>query len=77
MEAKINAPGLDADVSREDDPYAQVGLGLYQTDGDWIGVYQTRNGDNGTGRAGPTSRSRARPTGRGRYGRASARRSPR
>ncbi|HEX5620697.1 MAG TPA: PKD domain-containing protein [Solirubrobacteraceae bacterium] len=47
VEAKINAAGLDTDVSRTDDPYAQVGLGLYQTDGDWIGIYQTRNGDNG------------------------------
>jgi PKD repeat protein/type 1 glutamine amidotransferase len=46
-EAKINAAGLDTDVSRTDDPYAQVGLGLYQTDDDWIGVYQTRNGDSG------------------------------
>jgi PKD repeat protein/type 1 glutamine amidotransferase len=47
VEAKINAAGLDGDTSRTDDPYAQVGLGLYQTDNDWIGVYQTRNGDNG------------------------------
>ena len=46
VEAKINAPGLDADDSGEESPYAQVGLGLYQTDGDWIGAYQTRNGDS-------------------------------
>jgi len=35
-----------ADDSGEESPYAQVGLGLYQTDNDWIGVYQTRNGDS-------------------------------
>ena len=46
VEAKINAPGLDADDSGDESPYAQVGLGLYQTDGDWIGAYQTRNGDS-------------------------------
>ena len=46
VEAKINAPGLDADDSGDESPYAQVGLGLYQTDDDWIGVYQTRNGDS-------------------------------
>ena len=48
VEAKINAPGLDEDDSRTDDPYAQVGLGLFQTNEDWIGVYHTRNGDNGS-----------------------------
>ena len=48
VEAKINAPGLEDDDSRTDDPYAQLGLGLFQTDGDWIGVYHTRNGDNGS-----------------------------
>ena len=48
VEAKINAPGLDSDDSRTDDPYAQVGLGLFQTNDDWIGVYQTRNGDDGS-----------------------------
>ncbi len=48
VEAKINAPGLDEDDSRTDDPYAQVGLGLFQTNDDWIGVYQTRNGDDGS-----------------------------
>ena len=47
VEAKINAPGLDTDVTRADDPYAQVGLGLFQTNNDWVGVYQTRNGDDG------------------------------
>jgi PKD repeat protein/type 1 glutamine amidotransferase/plastocyanin len=46
VEAKINAPGLDGDDSGEESPYAQVGLGLYQTDGDWLGAYQTRNGDS-------------------------------
>ena len=47
-EAKINAPGLDEDDSRTDDPYAQVGLGLFQSNDDWVGVYQTRNGDDGS-----------------------------
>jgi plastocyanin len=48
VEAKINAPGLDTDDSRTDDPYAQVGLGFFQGDDDWIGIYQTRNGDDGS-----------------------------
>ncbi len=48
VEAKINAPGLDEDDSRTDEPYAQVGLGLFQSNDDWIGVYQTRNGDDGS-----------------------------
>ena len=52
VEAKISAPGLEDDDSRTDDPYAQVGLGFFQTDGDWIGVYHTRNGDEGSTNAG-------------------------
>ncbi len=48
VEAKINAPGLDTDDSRADDPYAQVGLGLFQGNDDWVGIYQTRNGDGGS-----------------------------
>ncbi len=48
VEAKINAPGLDEDDSRTDDPYAQVGLGIFQSNDDWVGIYQTRNGDDGS-----------------------------
>ncbi|HSI80510.1 MAG TPA: ThuA domain-containing protein, partial [Solirubrobacterales bacterium] len=47
VEAKINAPGLNADTGGMESDYAQVGLGLYQTDDDWIAAYHTRNADDG------------------------------
>ncbi len=47
MEAKINAPGLNTDTGGLESDYAQLGLGLYQTDDDWIEILHTRNADDG------------------------------